>query len=174
MKFLLLFSAAGALLLCGCASRPPLQTVPKVDLKRYSGEWHEVARYPNWFQRNCDHNTTATYLPNPGGSITVINRCFDRKGKPMEVRGTATVVPNTGNSRLKVKLGGPFAGDYWIIGLDNQNYQWAVVGHPSRRFLWFLARDPEVSPAAYRRMQGIAAAQGYDLNRIERSSLQAR
>ncbi len=41
------------------ASPTEVNTVRKVDLKRYSGKWYEIARYPNKFQKNCIGNTTA-------------------------------------------------------------------------------------------------------------------
>jgi len=45
-KLALLFSAA--MLLCACASTPqkPLATVPNVEVLRYMGKWHEIARLP--------------------------------------------------------------------------------------------------------------------------------
>jgi len=30
---------------------PPLQAVPKVDLDRYTGVWHEIASFPQRFQK---------------------------------------------------------------------------------------------------------------------------
>ena len=156
------------LVLAGCAARPALRTVPSVDPARYAGTWHEIARYPNWFQRGCERNTTAEYTLEPGGSLRVTNRCTGKNGKPMSVTGTATVVPGSGNAKLKVGFGGPFRGDYWIIGLDEKNYSWAVVGHPSRQFLWILAREPRLPMETYDRLVALAVAQGYDARRIVR------
>jgi len=154
-----------ALLLIGCASRPPLQTVKSVDLERYSGQWHEIARYPNWFQRNCTGQVTAEYLLREDGSITVLNSCARKDGSLNQVKGRATVVPGSSNAKLKVSFGGPIAGDYWIIGLDHA-YQWALVGHPSRRYLWILARSPGLSEKLYTRIVQSAVEQGYDASRI--------
>jgi apolipoprotein D and lipocalin family protein len=159
-----------ALLVVGCATRQPLPTVKSVDLKRYSGKWYEVARYPNWFQRNCASAATATYTPLPDGKIQVVNTCLDAKGKPMGVKGTATVVPNSGNAKLKVKFFGPFAGDYWIIGLDEKDYSWALVGHPSRRYLWILSREPKMDAKLYERILALADERGYDVSRIQKTS----
>jgi apolipoprotein D and lipocalin family protein len=152
----------------GCASRPPLRTAGPVDLERYAGLWYEIARYPNWFQRSCTGLTTAEYTPLPDGKIQVVNRCQTRSGAWKDVKGTATVVPGTGNARLRVGFGGPIKGDYWIIGLDRENYSWAVVGHPSRQFLWFLAREQTVAPAVWEQMVAIARAEGYDVDRLIR------
>jgi len=164
--FLLL---ASSFLLAGCAGGPPLKTVPSVDLTRYSGTWHEIARYPNWFQRNCAGQVTAEYLPAQDGSLTVRNACTRKDGSVESVKGRATVVPGSGNARLKVSFGGPFAGDYQIIGLD-PDYQWALVGHPSRRYLWILARSPRISEKLTSRIVHLAVEQGYDAGRIVRTA----
>ena len=74
--------------------------------------------------------------------------------------GRATVVPGSNNARLKVRFFGPFAGDYWIIGLDEKNYSWALVGHPSRRFLWILSREPTMKESLYKEDRRHRRAQG--------------
>lgn len=60
------------------------------------------------------------------------------------------------------------AGDYLIIGLDQKNYQWAVVGNNSRNYLWFLARTHEISDELYGQMADIARSQGFDLDALYR------
>jgi len=156
-----------SLLFAGCASRPPLATVPSVDLSRYVGKWYEIAKYPNFFQRGCAGNTTAEYSANPDGSIRVVNQCIGKNGKPMRVTGRATVVPGSQNAKLKVSFGGPFSGAYWIIGLDEKNYSWAVVGHPSRQFLWILAREKKLPAATCQQILKLVAERGYVTSRLE-------
>lgn len=158
-----------SLLFAGCASRPPLTTVPAVDLSRYTGRWYEIAKYPNFFQRGCAGGTTAEYSANPDGSIRVVNKSTGKNGRPMQVVGRATVVPGSQNTKLKVSFGGPFSGAYWVIGLDEKAYSWAVVGHPSRQFLWILARDPKLPPATYQQILKLIDGRGYDTSRIEKT-----
>jgi hypothetical protein len=81
-----------------------LPTVPCVDLYRYSGTWYEIARLPNIFQRNC-RCSTAQYVPDPDGSVTVINSCTTPRGRQRQVVGRATTVPGSGNARLRVGFG---------------------------------------------------------------------
>jgi apolipoprotein D and lipocalin family protein len=158
------------LLLSGFASREPLATVPVVDPARYAGKWHEIAKLPNWFQRRCASDTTATYTLLEDGRIRVVNRCRAADGSWIEADGVATPVDGSGNARLKVRFGFvPFAGDYWIIGLDRTNYSWTLVGHPSRNYLWILARGRQLDDATYDHIIALAASKGYDVANIEKT-----
>jgi apolipoprotein D and lipocalin family protein len=154
--------------LAGCATPRPPSTVASVDLQRYSGKWHEIARYPNWFQRGCAGGVTAEYTPRTDGSLRVVNSCRKADGTRERIEGRATVVPGSGHAWLKVRFFGPFAGDYWILALD-PDYRWALVGHPSRKYLWILARDPDIPSGVYDRIVRYAVSQGYDAGKIRRT-----
>lgn len=144
--------------------------MPFVDLSRYEGKWYEIARYPTFFQRQCAGDVTAEYSSEADGSIRVVNRCRTTDGRFDEAIGTATVVPGSGNARLRVSFGVPFIrGDYWIIALDD-DYQWALVGHPSRKYLWILSRAPEMPEDTFEQIVNRAVLLGYDRERIERTS----
>ena len=134
----------------------PLHTVDKVDLQRYLGTWYEIARYPNRFERNCASDTTAEYSFCKDGRIEVVNSCRKPSGKTKSVHGVARVVDPASNAKLKVTFFWPFSGNYWVLALG-ADYQYAVVGEPSRKYLWVLSRTPQLAPETYR---GI-------LNRIE-------
>ena len=158
-----------AILLSACATRPPLITVSQVNLKRYSGKWYEIARTPNWFERKCVANVSAEYIPLPDGSIKVVNTCLCKNSKSCRAIGRAAIVPGSKNAKLKVTFFSPFWGHYWIIGLDEKNYQWALVGEPSRKYLWILARQPTISSALYEGIATIAAAKGYDTSQLKKT-----
>lgn len=164
--------AAGAMvaaLLAGCATpstgpgpeSPAVRPVARVDLARYTGRWYEIAAYPMVFQRQCVGDTTAEYTLRPDGRLGVRNRCRTSTGHS-QADGVAWVEEGSGNARLKVSFFWPFRADYWVIGLDD-DYRWAVIGEPGRRYLWILARTPQLSAADLERARRAAAAQGYDL-----------
>jgi apolipoprotein D and lipocalin family protein len=157
---------AATLLGNGCVHRNPPPTVSQVDLGRYVGTWHEVARLPNGFQRGCVGPASASYRLLPDGRIEVLNRCQDADGRCREVKGTARVVSGSGNARLKVRFFGPIEGDYWIHALD-ANYRWALVGHPSRNYLWILARSTSLDPRTLAAIVQQAESLGYDTSRLE-------
>lgn len=162
----------GILVLAACAthtSKPaPPQTVTHVDLSRYTGTWHEIARYPNTFQRQCGP-ATATYELQKSGTIAVINRCMTREGLK-EARGTAKVVDPLTNARLKVSFFWPFYGDYWILALGDA-YDYAVVGTPDRRYLWILSRTPDMDEHLFATLREKCRDLGFDPGRIVKTSM---
>jgi apolipoprotein D and lipocalin family protein len=157
------------------AEPAPLQTVPSVDVPRYMGTWHEVAKYPNWFQRKCASSTQATYTLRTDGRVQVLNRCKTDKGEWTEALGAARQIGGPNSPRLKVRFAPEWLsfipmvwGDYWIIDLD-PNYQWVVVSEPKREYLWILSRTPQMPAAIYQDLLGKLHDRGFDLKRIEPS-----
>uniref|UniRef100_A0A831XFG2 Lipocalin/cytosolic fatty-acid binding domain-containing protein n=1 Tax=Geobacter metallireducens TaxID=28232 RepID=A0A831XFG2_GEOME len=146
---------------------PPLQTVAAVDLNRYLGVWHEIARYPNSFQRGC-LESTASYTLREDGDIQVLNSCRDAgDGRTRQAKGRAWVVDTASNARLKVSFFWPFRGDYWIIDLGTE-YEYAVVGTPNRKYLWVLSRTPVMDDAVYAAIMERIRQQGFDPGRVVR------
>lgn len=60
-------------------------------------------------------------------------------------------------------------GDYWIIGLAD-DYRYAVVGEPSRKYLWILSRTSTMTGNDYEAAMAAAEAQGYDASRLVRTA----
>lgn len=120
----------------------PLKTVDKVDIKRYMGKWIEIARYENSFEEGC-LGASAEYKPTKKG-IEVTNRCYDEKGALIsEAKGKAYATDSS-NAKLKVSFFWPFYGNYQVIMLAD-DYSYAVVGEPKRKYLWILARSKQLT-----------------------------
>jgi len=143
------------------AQDQPVRSVERVDLARYLGKWYEIAAFPMFFQRQCVGDTTAEYSFRDDGDIRVVNRCRTADGFD-EAVGRAWAVEGIGNGQLKVSFFWPFRSDYWIVGLD-EDYRWAVVGNPERKYLWILSRTPALPKDQLDRALGAARSQGYDL-----------
>lgn len=144
-------------------------TVDKVDLDKYAGTWHEIGRLPMYFQRNCASDVTANYTEKTDGSgIIVTNKCLDQQGSQIVAEGSAKPADTTG-SKLKVTFLPSWIrwlpvgrADYWVLARDG-DYQTALVGTPDKKYLWLLARSPNVSQQTYAKYRQIAQTQGYDL-----------
>lgn len=142
------------------------RTVEKVDLKKYAGVWYEITKIPNRFQKHCVSGTTAEYKLRDDGRIDVINSCIEKNGKKDDADGIARIVDKNTNAKLEVSffsiLGWrPFWGDYWIIGLD-EDYRWALVGTPNRKYGWVLSRTPQLDNETMDEIFQILKDQGYD------------
>jgi apolipoprotein D and lipocalin family protein len=171
----LAFAVANALRRRRPYDSPPA-TVPHVDIARYMGRWFEVARLPNPEQDGAGRrlvDVTATYTPRRDGSVTVRNAARDA-GAGMRARGITGRARrlDTSGARLDVRFFGIYGGDYWVLGLDPE-YRWAVVGTPSRRRLWVLARTPTLAAEDWQRIMTIIAEAGYDPARIARTAQSA-
>jgi len=149
-------------------STSPLTAVDNVDLRRYAGKWYEIARYPNRFQRNCQSDTTAIYTLRDDGKVQVVNACRETNGKAKTARGTAKVVDKKTNAKLKVTFFWPFYGDYWVIGLS-PDYQYAIVGEPSRKYLWILSRSPSMEETMYQEVLGLVERLGYQPAKLQKT-----
>jgi apolipoprotein D and lipocalin family protein len=155
--------------------RKPVRSVPAVDLERYAGLWYEVARFPNSFQAKCRGQATATYERLPGGELRVVNICRGADGRMIRTEGRARLADRAGPpSRLKVRFAPAILsflpmvwGDYWILDLT-ADYGAALVGTPSREYLWVLSRTPQLEDTIFQRLIATAAAQGFDVARLAR------
>jgi apolipoprotein D and lipocalin family protein len=144
-----------------------LQTVPSVDLQKYSGKWYEIASFPQRFQKGC-HCTTAEYTMSEKGYVIVENRCNrdSINGKQSYIKGKAFVEKNTGNAKLKVQFFWPFKAKYWIIDLAN-DYSYAVVSHPNKKYLWILSRTPKMDIEVYQQIIQRLKEKGFDITKIQ-------
>ncbi len=141
-----------------------LKTVTSVDLKKYSGTWYEIASFPQRFQKGCEC-TNVKYTPTDKDYIIVENRCI-RNGKESYIKGKAFVDENSGNAKLKVQFFWPFKGKYWIIDLAD-DYSYAVISHPNRKYLWILSRKPELEDEIYNSILTRLKEKGFDLSDLK-------
>lgn len=159
-------AAIGGIFLYSRATRPPVinPKVPEpakpVDLARYLGKWYELARHENRFQKGLD-DVTAEYALRDDGKLAIVN-AGSRSGERSVAEGRAIVADEATNAKLKVSFFGPlYTGDYWVLD-HGDDYEWSIVGEPSGRYLWLLARDPRPAPAVVEALLKRVEALGYD------------
>lgn len=155
------------------AARQPLAPVPALDLARYMGRWHEIARFPNWFQKKCVAAATADYSLQPDGTVRVVNRCRTADGTVSVAEAEGRRTGPAGSAKLEVRFAPawlsflPFVwGKYWVVDIDPQ-YRLVAVGEPGRDYLWILARTPAVARADYEALRARLALQGFDAGRLQ-------
>jgi lipocalin len=142
--------------------------VSSVDITRYSGTWYEIARLPNPFERKLKC-ITATYSLRNDGRITVLNRGhkITDPQKVSSITGVAWLPDKNITAKLKVQFFWPFSGNYWIMHLDN-DYNYALIGDPSLKYLWILCRDKSIDETTYNMLLQKAKDNGYDITPVIR------
>ena len=151
-----------AMLFAGCESaKLDNSTVKSVDLKRYLGNWYEIARFDHSFERGMEY-VMAHYTLRDDGKIDVLNTGI-KDGRAKDAKGIVKTTDQPG--LLRVSFFGPFFGDYRILMLD-ENYQYALVGGSTNRFLWILSRTPQLDEATLSLILAEADRRGYDTTRL--------
>ncbi len=167
MKVLILllvaFLGASIILGAGSSRRNNLHLVSDLDLQRYMGRWHEIARTDNRFERNMEQ-VEAFYRMLPNGRVEIINSGVDsRTGKPRKAVGKAHVGKIAG--RLRVSFFWIFYSDYDVLELG-KDYDWALVGGSSQKYLWILARTPQLPQSTLDTILHLARQRGYDTSKL--------
>ena len=177
MKPLIAIALAAAVAGCATDTRN-LPTQSGVDLGRYAGRWYEQVRLPHGFQKDCASDVRADYTLQPDGRIGVVNQCRTAQGKTKVAGAQGRLSPAfdpPDPARLQVRFAPQWMswlpwvwGDYWILHVD-EDYRYALVGTPDRKYLWVLARDRQADRAMVNRLLDRAAKLGFDVTRVVRT-----
>jgi apolipoprotein D and lipocalin family protein len=147
-----------SLLLLSCHEEP--LDVAQVELTRMQGKWFEIASLPRASQAGCT-GTTAEYRLESNSELLVVNECHEGDLDGPLKRVAARAVANDRAVPAKLSLDFGFAyGDYWILEVG-ANYEYAVVGHPTRDYLWILSRQRELAKPTLDGVLERARAQGF-------------
>lgn len=165
-KRIIVFLSMSILLInIGCSSTKDMkrtETVKQLDLDKFLGKWYEIARYDHSFERGMS-GVTATYSMREDGKIKVLNQGYKGglNGKLSQAVGKAKVPNPLEPGKLKVSFFWIFYGDYFVLELDEQNYQWALIGSSSEKYLWILSRTPQLEDGAKNHILGEIKERGY-------------
>ena len=150
----------------GCNAQPRTinrTTVSSIDLKRYLGRWYEIARFDHSFERNLEC-CEAYYELMPDGKISVTNSGVSTKNGDRKISvGRAKLGKHPG--QLRVSFFWFFYSDYNILALGD-DYEWALIGSRSPKYLWILSRTPHISKATKSKILDIARSRGYDISEL--------
>ena len=166
MKYILVILLVCTGISVAAQNKSELQTVSHVDPERYLGKWYEIAAFPQRFEKGC-HCTQAEYGKKGDDILTVKNSCI-KKNRIKVIRGKATITDRKTNAKLSVQFFWPFRGKYWITELAD-DYSYAVIGHPNRKYLWILCRHKTMNEKLYNAILGRARAKGFDVSRLRKT-----
>lgn len=147
---------------------PALQTVSNCITERMMGTWFVIAVKPTAFET---HNSNAveryTWLEQKShiGNDFAIDFQYNAdepitsKLKSMPQRGwidDKLSVHVDKEDRIKTKTGNwlvspmwPLKLPYLLLEVDTENYNYCVVGYPSRAYCWIMGRTPQMDDTLY-------------------------
>lgn len=161
------FALFTSFILSGCSVKPPndIHPITGFELSRYLGQWYEVARIDNRFEKGLVQ-VSADYSLREDGGVKVVNRGWEgSQGRWKESVGKAYFVESPEKGALKVSFFGPFYGGYNIIKLDD-NYQYSLVVGPNKDYLWILSRTPTMPSELLEDYIQFATQYGFERDRI--------
>ena len=133
------------LAVAGCTSAvSEIPAVSGFEVEKYLGKWYEIARLPNWFEREMT-DVSADYSRLPDGSFKVINRGM-KNGKSKSVTGKLRFADKNDTGELEVSFFAPFYSSYRIIKLS-PDYRYSVVISGNGKYLWILSRTRKLDEA---------------------------
>lgn len=140
--------------------------VEPFDIGRYLGKWHEVARLPNFIEKNLNQ-LTEDYSLNDDGSFKVITKAWHTtKNEWKEASGTIKFTGDENIGKLKVSYLGPFFLAYNVLDID-PDYQYALVSGSGLSYLWILSRETTIPEAIKTQFLNTAATIGFDIEKLE-------
>ncbi|MBC8988073.1 lipocalin family protein [Pedobacter sp. N36a] len=154
------------LILSSCASIPKkAKPIADFELKRYLGNWYEIARFDFRFEKDLD-NTMAQYNLDKNGNVKVLNSGYNYKTKVWKsANGIAKFRSDKNIAALKVSFFGPFYAGYNVLAIDN-NYQYALVAGKNLNYLWILSRKKSIPEDVKTNYVKMAGEIGYDTSRL--------
>lgn len=153
----------------------PLQAIAALDVPRYLGVWHEIAKFPNWFQKKCASDTSAQYRLGADGQLQVLNQCRLASGEMVQAQGVARQIGGASSPKLEVRFAPAWLsflplvwGDYWVVDLD-ADYTLAAVSEPKREYLWILSRTPVVDEGRYAALLSRLRTMGLEVDKLDKT-----
>lgn len=159
----LLFNLFG----CHSMSRPQLETVDHVDIKRFMGDWYVIANIPTFIDDNA-YNAVESYRLEDDGTIATTfsfrEGSFD--GKKKTYHPTGFVKDKQTNALWGMQFVWPIKADYRIVYLT-EDYQQVIIGRNKRDYVWIMARTPQIPEQDYQYMLSLIAGMGYEISEIK-------
>lgn len=156
---------ATGMVLTACQSLPQMETVERVDLDRFMGDWYVIAHIPTFPERNA-YNAVERYSLNDDGTIDTVftfrNGGFDGSRKRYNPTG---FVRSEDNAEWGMQFLWPFKGEFLVIYLDD-DYEQTIIGRTRRDYAWIMAREPEIPDADYAHLVAFLDERGYDISEL--------
>mmetsp|Transcript_4888 Transcript_4888/g.6707 ORF Transcript_4888/g.6707 Transcript_4888/m.6707 type:complete len:200 (-) Transcript_4888:351-950(-) len=154
---------------------PPLQTVAKCETAKFMGTWFVIGVKPTMFETTCS-NAVEKYTRLESSSHDIdIDFTYNKedpitsKLKSLPQKGWIQGENKEDSGTWKVSPFFPVKMPYPIIELDDESYDWVVIGYPSRQYCWIMSRTPTMADSLYDNLsKRLETKHQYDLDGLRK------
>ena len=143
-----------------------ISAVQNFDMERYMGTWYEIARLPQWFERNM-YAVKAEYTLQSDGTVKVVNTGV-RDGEAKQTEGVVRFKRWKKIGLLEISYNKHFYSDYRIIRLAD-DYHYAIVTGKTKDSLWILSRNPQMPQKELDEILSYLLGLDFDISKLEYS-----
>ena len=145
-----------------------LQTVEYVDLQKFMGDWYVIANIPTFIEKGAVNAIESYRLDSEGRVKTTFTFRKDSvSGPEKKYNPTGFIYNRKTNAEWRMQFLWPFRSPFLIIDLDD-DYSYTVIGIPSRKYVWIMAREHKMSERLYNKIISNLEKVGYDITQIKR------
>ena len=162
------------LLITGCNNNldknefSEMNTVDYVDIERFMGDWYVIANIPTFIEKGATNAIESYKLGEKGVIETTFTFYQDSPDGEKKVYRPKGFIYNTKtNAEWRMQFIWPFKMPFLIIDLDD-DYQYTVIGYPSRKYVWIMARESKLSDEVYYSILSDLAEIGYDISQVNK------
>jgi apolipoprotein D and lipocalin family protein len=134
------------------------------------GRWYVIANIPTFIEKGA-HNAIEVYTWNEKKNRVDIDFRFNKDsfdGK-LKVYSQKAWIHNTEtNAEWRIQPIWPLRFTYLVLDLGKE-YDYTVIGVPNRKYIWIMAREPEMDESLYASLiEKARTLWGYDVSLIQK------
>ena len=143
-----------------------MQTVPYVDIDRFMGDWYVIANIPTFIEKRATNAIESYHLNSKGEIETTFTFYQDSPNGKKKIYTPKGFIYNTKtNAEWRMQFIWPFKTPFLVLDLA-EDYSYTVIGVPSRKYVWIMARDAQLSNKIFIEITQNLEAIGYDISKI--------
>lgn len=145
-----------------------MKTVDYVDIEKFMGEWYVIANIPTFIEKGATNAIESYRLNNEGDIETTFSFFKDSPlGKKKVYKPKGFIYNSKTNAEWRMQFLWPFKMPFLIIDLP-KDYSYTVIGYPSRKYVWIMARESKMDDEVYAQILTNLSSIGYDLSMIKK------
>lgn len=150
-----------------CSSTGYRNTVDKVDLPKFMGDWYVLAGRFTFLEKQV-HNALERYTWNDKENRIEIDFTYNKgslTGEKKSLPQKGWIENKNTNAHWKISPLWPFKFDYLVLDLAD-DYSWTAIGVPNQSYLWIMARSTKNAEATIKEATSRLQAKGYNVENI--------